>query len=138
MKGRVASWLRMKAEDPDLTNKDIAARLGITVSTLQSCIYQARKQGWLTFEDPFNKIQYEMIPTNIEHMQALMDAGDQKAIIEVFKQLTAPAYRDSQGITKDVTNNIIAIKIEMPPADQMPIVKGVIVGEGRIISGDDD
>lgn len=122
----------MKAEEPNLTHKEIAAKLGITLSTLNNCLVQARKQGWLTFEDPFNKIQYEMIPSNVDKVQALMEAGDQKTIIEVFKQLTAPAYRESQGINDNKGDNMmIAIKIEMPPPDQMPIVRGVIIGEGR-------
>ena len=128
----------MKSEEPDITNKEIAARLGISVNTLQACIYQGRKQGWLTFEDPTNKIQYELIPKVTDQMINLVDAGDQKAIIEAFKTVVAPAYKEAQGFTKEVTNNMIAIKIEMPPADQMPVVKGIIVGEARTFKSDDD
>lgn len=138
MKGRVASWARMKAEEPGITNKEIAERLGISINTLGSCLTKGRKEGWLAFEDPMNAIQYEMIPRNVEQMQALMEAGDQKAILSVFKELTAPAYREAQGISdgKSGDQMMIAIKIEMPPADQMPVVRGVIIGEGRSLVKD--
>lgn len=136
MKGRVASWARMKAEDPEITNKEIADKLGISINTLSACLTKGRKEGWLAFEDPLNQIQYDLIPRNVEQMAALQEAGDQKAIIEVFKQLTAPAYRDSQGIRSDTTNNVIAIKIEMPPASEMPVVRGTIVGEARTFKSD--
>jgi hypothetical protein len=129
----------MKAEEPNITNKEIAERLNISVSTLNNCLQLGKKEGWLTFEDPFNKIQYEMIPSNIDKVQSLMDAGDQKTIIEVFKQLTAPAYRESQGINDAKGDNMmIAIKIEMPPADQMPVVRGVIIGEARTLTNHDE
>ena len=80
----------MKAEDPDITNIEIAKSLGISVNTLNNCIQIGRKEGWLHFEDPFNKIQYEMVPKVTDQMINLIDAGDQKAIIEAFKAGTAP------------------------------------------------
>ncbi len=133
----------MKAEDPDTTNIEIAKSLGISVNTLNNCIQIGRKEGWLHFEDPFNKIQYEMVPKVTDQMINLIDSGDQKAIIEAFKTVVAPAYKDAQGIRDSANANVIAIKIEMP--ERMPVVMGNIIGsprtlaiEGEVVAKDEE
>lgn len=129
-RGRVAAWVEMRATEPDITVGEAARRMGIVPATLHNMISIARREGWLRLEDPALRVAHEIIPKATDNMSDLLDAKNEKATLAVFNQIIAPAYRESIGISEQ-NNTIIALKIEMPPADQMPIIKGQIVGSGR-------
>lgn len=129
MKQHVARWLTMKTANPDLTNKEIAQELGISLSTLQNTLYKARQQGWLTFVDPVDELKYGMIPKIADNLNLFLDARDRTVTLEAAKATLFREYASKEGINDAPPTTILALKIEMPTnAAPTTNIKGVIVG----------
>ena len=129
MKENVATWLRLKASDPKMSNKDIAATIGIAPKTLDNTLAKARKEGWLTFTDPLNELRYGMIPKIADNLNLFLDARDKQVTIEAAKATLFRQYQVEEGI-QDSPTTILALKIELPDgytAADLPKPKGVII-----------
>lgn len=129
MKQNTATWLKMKAANPDLTNKEIAKELGISVNTLQNTLYKAKKEGWLTFTDPLEDLRYGMIPKIADNLNLFLDARDRTVTLEAAKATLFRRYQTEEGIAEQ-PSTILALKIELPEGfsrDNLPKPKGVIV-----------
>ena len=126
----VAAWLKAKAEEPDLTNIDIAKRLGIAPKTLTNQIYKARKAGWLTFDDPLEEVEYGIVPKVVKNLNKFLDDEDKQVTIEVAKGTLFKQFQESKGITEKPMT-ILAIKLELPELGESQIVSGKIVGKPK-------
>lgn len=131
---RVAMWLKWKAIEPELTQKEAAARLGIATQTLTNYLYEATKEGWLKFNDPLNELRYEIMPMVTRNLKYHLEQGDKDITIKTAQGTIFKQFLDSEGI-KDAPTTVLALKIEMPAAAQLgaanPQIKGVIVGTPR-------
>lgn len=131
MKSRVGMWAAMRTTEPGITNKEIAERLGISPNYLSVLIHQARKDGWLKFNDPLEKLEYEIIPKAVENLGFFLDARDKQVTIEVAKGTLFKQFQDSKGIS-DAPQTVLALKIEAPDQSQgTKIITGQIVGVPR-------
>lgn len=129
IRSRVAQYIVIKATNPNITQADIARTIGISVSSLQGYLYKARKEGWITFEDPLNKLEYEIIPKVVENLNHFLDAKDKQVTIETAKGTLFKSYQESKGIS-DAPKTVLAIKLETPEGE-VQIVSGHIVGKPR-------
>lgn len=124
---------RMK--DPGITNVEVAKRMGIAVSHLNTLITDARKEGWLVMEDPMLRLEHEIIPKTVDNLNLLLDQRDKQATLETAKGILFPQFKETKGIS-DQTVTALAIKIEMP--DNLPngpevqVLSGTIVGRPKI------
>lgn len=126
-------WLKWKAIEPDLTQKDAAARMGIATQTLTNYLYDATKEGWLKFTDPLAELKYEIMPMVTRNLKYHLEQGDKDVTIKTAQGTIFKQFLDSEGV-KDAPTTVLALKIEMPPAAQLgatPQIKGVIVGTPR-------
>ena len=132
-RGVIAEWIKLRTIEPDITNLEIAQRMGIHKQYLYRTINQAVKEGWLTFDDPMARIEHEIVPKALDTISQHLDAGDGKMAIEVAKGAIFPAYKESKGVSQHGTNIAIALKVELPEGVGAPeIIEGQIVGKPKI------
>lgn len=130
---RVAEWIAIRASEPHLRQKDIAERMGIKAHTLNNLIQNAQKKGWLVFDNPLDKIEYQIVPKVVDNLIEFLDQKDKTVTLETAKGTIFRQYQASKGI-QDVQNNVLALKIEMADSTApVKIVTGQIVGQPRSI-----
>jgi hypothetical protein len=139
-RARVAQWMAIKAQNPKLNNREISEEMGIAYSTLKSILSRANKAGWLVFDDPLSRIEHEIIPQALDNVAYWLAKKDKSVTIETVKNTVYRQYLDSKGIS-ETPNNVIALKIEMPPTlsgpvNSLPIITGQIVGKPRLPEGE--
>lgn len=125
-RSRVAEWIKLRATEPGISNKEVARRLGISDRTLNGHIYRASKEGWLVFDDPLLAIEYEILPKVTANLNHFLDIKDRTVTIETAKGTLFKAYQDSKGMS-DAGHTILALKIET--SSTTPNKEGVIEGE---------
>lgn len=130
-RGHIANWIKFRAAEPELTNNDIAKRLGIAPKTLNNHIYRARKEGWLQFEDPLEEVEYGIVPKVVKNLNKFLDDEDKVVTLEVAKGTLFKQFQDAKGISEKSTN-IIAIKLELPEVGVDGVIaSGNIVGKPK-------
>lgn len=127
----VAKWAALRVTEPNLTNIEIAQRLGISVISLNGYISLGRKEGWLRFEDPLARMEYEIVPKAVAGLSELLDRKDKTAIIETAKGTLYPMYRESKGVVEQ-QQTVLALKIERADGENMKVITGHIVGKPKI------
>lgn len=127
----VAEWMALRAMNPQMSNKEIAKAIGISVDTLYKALQRARKEGTLQLHDPMEQLKYNLIPKAVENLDGLLQAKDKKATLETMKGTLFPAYRAEAGVA-EMPNMVLAIKVEMPENfDQSVQAVGTMVGKPR-------
>jgi len=128
--------MALRAMYPDLTHAQIAEKMGYAASGLTDLLYRANKQGLLKFEEPLNKLRYEIIPMVADNLADFMKSPDDKtrliATMGTAKETLFKQFQASEGI-QESTNMVLALKIE--PATPRELT-GEIVGVGREIEGE--
>ncbi len=132
MKSRVKQWALMRLQEPGIKNEEVAKRLGIAKCTLNTYISNARREGWLKFDDPTDKIDFEIIPKVLDNLNHFLDAKDKAVTIETAKGVLWKPYLEAKGIA-DVPQTILALKIESADPDKVKVITGQIVGAPREI-----
>ena len=133
-RSRIADWIMIRAQEPNLNNKQIAERLGIAAKTLNGLIARATTEGWLTFDDPLSRVQHEIVPRTVDNLAYFLAKRDKSVTIETAKGTIFKQFQAAEGINDGATT-ILAVKIEMAssPTDIERTVRGVIVGQPRTI-----
>lgn len=126
----------MRATEPGISNKEVARRLGITSGTLNSMIHKASKEGWLVFEDPLSRIEYEIVPKVVENLNYFLDQRDKTVTIEAAKGTIFKVFQEAKGLNEGSTT-VLALKIEAAPplekGEQPKVIVGEIVGRPRLL-----
>ena len=130
-RSRIAKWIEMRALEPGITNIEIAERMGIQAHTLNSMISRARRQGWLKFEDPMSKLEYEIIPKTIENLGHYLDKKDKYVTVETAKGTVFPQFKEKHGIS-DAPTTVLALKIETAPRSDGELVDTTVI-TGKIV-----
>lgn len=129
----IAQWAMMRAQEPGITTKDVAIRLGLNPDTLRSIVSLAAKEGWLKFDDPMSQLEHEIIPQVSENLKYFLKKRDKQVTLETAKGTLFPQFKESKGIS-EAPQTVLAIKIEMP-ADKgrVSTINGIIAGTPRVI-----
>lgn len=120
----------MRAEEPGITNNEIAKRLGISPGTLNNYVTRAAAEGWLKFDDPLSRVEYEIVPQVTKNLLKFLKEGDKTVTIETAKGTIFKTYQESKGITAAPTT-ILALRLETPEGD-FQMVSGKIVGQPKV------
>lgn len=130
---RVAEWIAIRAAEPHLRQKDIAERMGITAGTLSNLLANAQRKGWLVFDNPMDKIEYQIVPKVVDNLLEFLDQKDKTVTLETAKGTVFKQYQAAKGV-QDVQNTVLALKIEMAdPGTPTKIITGQIVGQPRSV-----
>ena len=131
----IATWIKLKASNPELTNVKIAEQIGITTRHLNNCISHARKQGWITFEDPMSRLEHEILPKAINNLNQLMNDGDKSATMDTLKSTLFKQYQEAKGLNQHTPSTVLALKIEFPNGETS-MTTGRVYGTPRTVSGE--
>ncbi len=136
-RGRVREWLAYRALDPSITNNEVAEKLGITPHALSDYIRQGVKEGWLTFSDPLQRIEHEIIPQTIDNLAYFLKMKDKVVTVETAKGTIFKSFEKSHSIT-ETPITVLALKIEGidPATATVKAVTGQIVGRPRILDAE--
>lgn len=129
---RISSWLQLKVIEPDITIAEAARKLRISSRALNASILRGVEEGWLRFEDPLSKIEYQIVPKVIRNLNRLLDEGDKNVTIETAKGTIFKQYQESKGLNEGA-KTILALKIEMPEGENIPKLTGQILGTPRVL-----
>src|SRR5258708_81266 len=125
---RILDWVKVTAEHPDWTKKEVADAIGTSVKTLTRDLQYAQQHGLVDFDAPLERLRYEIIPGVIDNLANFVKAKDKTVTLETAKATIFKTYQAEEGII-DGQNNVLALKIEMTgvPSD-VKIVEGQVVG----------
>lgn len=130
LRATIGRWLHIRNTEPNLTNVQIAERLNLSYRTLLTYISRANKSGILKFEDPLDRIEYDLIPKVVDNLDYWLKKNDKQVTLETAKNTIFKVYQDSKGIS-EAPQTVLALKIEQAPPEVGEIVKGVVVGKAR-------
>ncbi|MCA1839690.1 MAG: winged helix-turn-helix domain-containing protein [Actinobacteria bacterium] len=128
---RVAQWISLKTANPQMTNPEIAKTLGLSPNTLSSIISRARREGWLTFNNPLDVIEHDIIPKTLANINARLDLNDKDVTIEAMKGFIVPQWKEARGLNENKVT-VLALKIEMPEGDPSAVQRGTISATPRL------
>ena len=127
----ILNWVQMRAIDPTISVADAAKRIGVSKYYLNGLIARASKEGWLRFDDPLSRLEFQIVPKTIDNLNFYLDAKDKQVTLETAKGTIFKQYQESKGVTESHTT-VLALKLEMPEGDDMKIVGGHVVGKPKI------
>jgi transposase len=128
----VAEWAMMRAAEPDLTNKEIATRLGLSRQYLQGLLARAAREGWLKFSDPVSRMDYEIIPTVVDNLKEFLAQKDKAVTIATAQGTIFKTYLEAKGVS-DTAKTMLALKIETSPNEHgdVKVIAGQVIGKAR-------
>jgi hypothetical protein len=142
----ISRYVAFRATEPNLSNADIARRMGIAPNSLTVYLKRAVEQGILRFDDPIDKLEHEIIPKTLNNLSEFLDNKDKQVTIEVAKGTLFPLFREAKGLVENRQNTVLAIKFENMPQvqgpskdfigpviDLKPIGSGTVVGTPKSI-----
>lgn len=137
LRDRVAQFLHYSAMSPNATKADIAKQMGIGKSQLYEILRDAREEGLLTFTDPLDKLEYEVIPKAIDNLAYFLEKQDRTVTIEVAKGTIFKQFAAEKGAL-EAPQTILALKIETPDGENIKVATGMIVGAPKIQAEEED
>lgn len=137
---RVAEWILLRSQG--MRNQEIAARMGIKSSTLSTLVSKAAREGWLKFDSPADRLEYELAPLVVDNVRAFLDARDKQMTIEAAKGMGLFKTHQAVKIEGEQAPTVIALRIDI--AEPTTVREGgTIVGvpkhallEGTVIKTD--
>lgn len=127
----ILSWVQLRAINPDITLAEAARRIGVGKKYLSGLISKASKEGWLRFNDPLSRLEFQIVPKTIDNLNFYLDAKDKQVTLETAKGTIFKQYQESKGITENHTT-VLALKLEMPEDGEIKVVGGHVVGKPKI------
>ena len=107
--------------------------MGLEANSLYRVIKQGRESGLLSFDDPLERIEHEIIPKVVDNLNYFLDAKDKTVTIEAAKGTIFRQFQDSKGIS-DGNQTVLALKIEQADGQEIKIMTGHIVGTPKGVS----
>lgn len=117
-KAAIAAYFLRRQEDPSLTDREIAAELGLKVNSLQSYKSRAISEGWFRYTDPTDRLENEALPKAVETLIGHIEARNLDAALALLrgmghlKNFQAVQPRDA------VSQPSLSISIDIPTAIQ--------------------
>lgn len=118
-----------------MADADIAKEVGLSQRSLRQYLYLAAKNGWLRFEDPADRLEYELVPKIVDNIAYHLKRKDKVMTIEAAKGTGLFKSHQSQKSETDRPQSFLALKIELAPnaAQEAPkvAIAGQIIGVAR-------
>lgn len=130
LKDKIAQWLMHKAAEPGISNKEVASRMGVQPATLNRWVKEAHEKGLLKFDDPLDRMRFEVVPKVMDNLLHFLDAKDKAVTIETAKGTVFKSFQASEGIVEG-SKTVLMLKIESIEPDSVKVISGNIVGVPR-------
>jgi hypothetical protein len=133
LRERIAQYVRVSSAYPNASKTDIAQKMGIARKQLYTIIKEGMEAGILTFDDPIEKIEHEIIPKVVDNLNYYLDQKDKTVTIETAKGTIFKQFQEAKGIS-DSQQTVLALKIEQPDSGDVKIAIGHIVGRPKTLT----
>ena len=131
LRHRAAQYLHLSMMNPNQPVSAIAEKMGISRTQLYNVIKDGQSAGFLTFDDPLERIEHQIIPKVVDNLNFFLDAKDKTVTIEAAKGTLFKSYQDSKGIS-DGNTTVLALKIEQADGgSEVKVLSGHIVGRPK-------
>lgn len=115
---------------PNASKMEIAEKMGINSKRLYEILKEAKEENLISFSDPLDRVEYELIPKVVDNLNFFLDAKDKTVTIEAAKGTLFRAYQESKGLS-DTNSTMLALKIELPDGHTANVLTGHIVGRPK-------
>lgn len=98
------------------------------------------ESGNLTFDDPMEQIEFEIVPKTVQNLSELLDQKDKQATLETAKGTIFRAYQEAKAATPAAAT-VLALKLEFPKegdTKEATIALGQVLGQGRLPAQEDE
>lgn len=129
VRARVVDIVKYRREG--LTYKEIGQKLDLTAATVKGYVYRAAKEGWLKFENPYERFQNEIIPKVVDNIDYWIMKKDKQMTIEAAKGGGVFQSHQAVRVEGDAPQTVLNLRIETVPLplNALPkVVTGHIVG----------
>lgn len=121
-----------------LDDEQIGAALGIKKSTISALLYKAGKNGWLDFDDPKNRMEYQVLHKVIRNID---EALDSEVLLVERKERTAVAleiYKANKATEQPAppvasVASLMGIKIQIVGGDPGTVREGTVMGNSTYV-----
>lgn len=144
LQARILQVVALKAQG--LTYKQIGQKLGVSEARVAQIVWQANKKQLIEYDSPFEYFENRLVPKVVANIEHFLDEKDRKVTIEAAKGAGIFKSHQALKVEGEVHQNVIALKIEMPPAvgqESPQMAVGTVVGkprrvlEGKVLGEDD-
>ena len=133
---RVLQIVELRARGMD--DHEIADTLGLSYKTIRGYLTKAANEGWLRFENPFDRFEHEIVPKVVDNIAHFIKKRDKQMTIEAAKGAGIFKSYGSVKSESDTPQTVLALKIEtvQPPGDT-PVITGHVIGKARQVKDTD-
>ncbi len=106
-----------------MSDDEIAPLLNISRKSIAPYVYRAGKNGWLTLDQPKDRIEFELLHKVVRNLEEGLDAKPEALLNTGMPLRTAVALKVAEGTvfkqfsepaTQQIAQTAVAIRIEMP------------------------
>ena len=114
-----------------VSDEQIAKEVGIQPRTLRQYLWLAAKNGWLRFDDPADRLEYELAPKIVDNIAHHLNLKDKVMTIEAAKGIGL--FKTHQSLKNEgvIQQTVLALKIEFPTDAPRLVPPGAILGVAR-------
>ena len=132
-RARISEFVILKTQG--FSNIDIAGRMGIKPSTLNTLISRATREGWLKLDDPEERLELELKPIVVDNVKEYLtskdnDAARLKMTIEAAKGVGLFKSHQAVKVEGQAQQMVLALRFETPDVPQ--IIEGHVLGTPKI------
>jgi hypothetical protein len=128
------------ADLPSPAPLSLAQELGIAKSTVYTSIYRAGLNGWLTFEDPRDSLEYQLLPKAIKNLHEALDdetrhsTSGQMVKTQIAEKMAEGAlYPRLAGVQAQAAQTLVGIKIQIVGGDPGSMREGTTMGNSTYV-----
>jgi hypothetical protein len=113
--------------------KEVAETLGLAPRTITGYLSRAASEGWLKFQNPFDRFEHEIIPKVVDNIAYYIKKRDKTMTIEAAKGGGIFKSYGSVKTESDTPHTVLALKIETvgPSGINPPAIQGHVIGKPR-------
>lgn len=134
---RVTALKIYAMEQAGVTRDEIAKALGLSVKTIPGYLYKAGANGWLTFTDPKDTLEYQILHKAVRNLDELLDVPDLATKTEVtLKALDGMVWRKQDLGPQNTQQSIVAVKVEVVNGGVTAVREGTVMGAGKYLEAE--
>ena len=105
----------------------------MTYKTIRGHLSKAASEGWLKFQNPFDRFEHEIVPKVVDNIAYFIKKKDRTMTIEAAKGAGVFKTYGSLKTESDSPNTVLALKIETvgPSGINPPTIQGHVIGKPR-------
>lgn len=116
--------------------KEAAERLGCSAGNLRAVVCRAAKTGQIDLDEPYERLEYSVIPKAVENLEALLAEGDKTATLETVKGTIFKQWAERKGVG-EAQQTVLALRFEGPEPGQAVVAVGRVVGKPKGLMEDE-